>query len=337
MTKERELWVDVVKGLAILGVVLQHSFQRTINYYGMEDSVWLNISNTLINSVNMQWFFAVSGYVYFLRRDKYLKDTRFFVKTRFVDLIIPYLIFGPVIWLGKFLLSAYVHKQVGIENLLEMFYKPVAFMWFIYALFFIEVLIFMIDKWGAGYDKKLVLYFFIYVMGHLTIGGKGESVLTMTPYFMFWYYAGGFFLQYSAFVNRNACSLCALGGGFWIFFFTLDTLAEVHLMGISSVLYTIGSVTFILLFCRLYAKNGQITRVFNYFGRKTMYLYILNPISINGIRVLLVKLGITNMYVNLFLFFIGAVVISSIVAEIAQRVPVVEFIFSPRKYLIKKK
>ena len=89
MSKERELWVDVVKGLAILGVVLQHSLQRTIYYYGMEDSVWLNFSNTLINSVNMLCFFAVSGYVYFLKRDKYLKHTVFFVKSRVVDLIIP--------------------------------------------------------------------------------------------------------------------------------------------------------------------------------------------------------------------------------------------------------
>lgn len=100
----------------------------------------------------MELFFAISGYVYFLKREKYIQNIRNFIKTRFYDLMLPYFMFGPTIWLGKFALSAFVRDPMSVSDLLNMFYVPIAFMWFIYVLFFVEVAILLFDK----YSKKSI-------------------------------------------------------------------------------------------------------------------------------------------------------------------------------------
>ncbi len=68
-----------------------------------------------------------------------------------------------------------------------------------------------------------------------------------------------------------------------------------------------------------------------------MYIYILNPIIINGLRQVLVRLNFTDIAVNFFTFFFGAIVIACMIGEVGKRFAPVGFIFSPRKYIIKKK
>jgi len=335
----RLLWIDVVKGLAILGVILQHTLQRTIYYFDQADNFILTISNHFVASVNMQWFFAVSGIVYFLKREQYLANPLYFFKTRFYDLIIPYLIFGPLVWLGKFVLSAYVRYEVSVDDLLQMFVTPIAFMWFIYVLFFIEIIVYLVDKYIRGqYGIILLCYFAVYVALVLTTG-RGKDVFHLTSYYLFWYYLGGFFVYYKEKLSDR--KLIYINGICWIILFSIYTIWKILSVNIlfSKLLiigYTMCSVLFVLLICQQYARFGRLSLALNYFGRKSMYLYILNPIIINGTREILIKCGINNMYVNMIAFFLSAIVIACLIAKIAKHVSYVEFPFSPRKYLLKK-
>lgn len=82
---------------------------------------------------------------------------------------------------------------------------------------------------------------------------------------------------------------------------------------------------------------NRTNKLLNYLGNKTMYVYILNPIIINGLRQVLVKLHISSITVNFFFFFFGALIIACLIGEIGKKFPPVGFVFTPRKYIIKKK
>lgn len=329
----REYWLDLVKGVAIIGVVLQHSLQRTIYYFDKGDTFFLPITNDFVASVNMQWFFVVSGYIYIAKREKYLSDPKNFFKTRFIDLMIPYLILGPVIWFGKFTLSAYVKNQVTFNDLMDMFVTPIAFMWFIYILFFVEIIIFLIDKYiHWKYEYTLGLLFLVYIAFHLTTG-RGKDVFHLTPYYLFWYYLGGIFVYYKDVLYKNNRLIMTIGGVIWIVCFIIHALTK---NGIFNILFCLGSTIWVCLFFKEHCSDTKINKLLNYLGNKTMYIYILNPIIINGLRQLLVKLDFTNITVNFFTFLLGALIIACIIAEIGKRFPPVGFIFSPRRYIIKK-
>ncbi len=58
---KRILWVDVVKGVLMLMVILGHAIQEPLKVRGIgfEDNVWRNI----IYSFHMPAFMAMSGYL----------------------------------------------------------------------------------------------------------------------------------------------------------------------------------------------------------------------------------------------------------------------------------
>jgi acyltransferase len=59
--QKRIEWVDIVKGLLILTVILGHAIQESlkVRFISFEDNLWRNI----IYSFHMPAFMAMSGYV----------------------------------------------------------------------------------------------------------------------------------------------------------------------------------------------------------------------------------------------------------------------------------
>ena len=217
----REYWLDLVKGVAIIGVVLQHSLQRTIFFFDQSENAWLTVSNSFIDSSNMQWFFVVSGVIYFMKREKYLQDIRKFIRVRFYDLMIPYIILGPLVWLGKYIFSSYVKNPVTMDDLLNMFVVPIAFMWYIYVLFVIEVLVILIDKFVLfSYRYKLAFFFFLCFSLALTTT-YSKDIFWRTSFFIFWYYLGGLFYSHKEKIKSYAGILSTVGGGDFGLFFLL--------------------------------------------------------------------------------------------------------------------
>ena len=96
------------------------------------------------------------------------------------------------------------------------------------------------------------------------------------------------------------------------------------------------AVVFFITLCCNWNTDTKIKKLLNYLGACSMYIYILNPLIINGLRQIMVRLGVDNLYVSFIVFFFVTIAIACGIREIAKRVPPLEFIFSPRKYLIKK-
>lgn len=290
-------WLDIVKGLAILGVVLQHTFQRLDTYYNLGgEGVW-DYLNWLIISCNMEVFFVVSGVIYFLQRERYQDSPKWFVKTRFIDLIIPYLILGPTIWLGKFLLSSFVRDPVSVNDLYRMFVTPIAFMWFIYILFFVEILAFLIDKLSKGaYLPVLMVLFVISYTTRFYPFGVVIDIYHRVPYYLFWYYLGGVLVLYkeqlSAYLGKRLLTVSL--GILWVASYTYGYMED---LGYFSIIKNLLGVAFwVSLFKDQDVKN-VFNKAFHYLGKRTMYIYILNPLIINGTWQILKKLELGGYFV----------------------------------------
>lgn len=333
---KRIQWLDIVKGVAILGVVLQHTFQRLMTYYHLDDDIVLNFLNKLIVSCNMELFFVVSGIIFFLQRQRYQDNPKQFVKTRFIDLIIPYLILGPTIWFGKFMLSSFVKNQVSINDLYDMFITPIAFMWFIYILFFVEVIALFIDR-------LMKSRFFIPLIGLLLISfttqfydfGNGADIYHRVPYYLFWYYLGGILVLFKDLVScLGRPKVTLVLGLLWIGSYTFGFFVG---WGVFSMIRGLFGVAFWLSLYRAKELIGAVNKSLHYLGKRTMYIYILNPLIINGIWQILKKLDMGgHLFVTMLLFIGGVLLIACTIANVAPKIPPIEFIFSPRKYLIKK-
>lgn len=97
----------------------------------------------------------------------------------------------------------------------------------------------------------------------------------------------------------------------------------------------LGSTLFVYLLFQKHYSPTPPRRLLNYIGNMTMYIYILNPIIINGLRQVLLSVDIAanNITINIVAIFVGALVIACLIGELGKRVTPIGFIFTPRKVL----
>ena len=135
--KTREKWVDDVKVIACILVVLGHFFQSMTKANILPENDLYEWFETTIYYFHVPLFFVCSGYLYQKyskvdSADSWCKN----VVKKALALGVPYLTFSTATWLLKTVFADSVNKQAdGLFTTLVV--NPSAPYWYLYALFFI--------------------------------------------------------------------------------------------------------------------------------------------------------------------------------------------------------
>lgn len=135
--RTREKWVDDVKVIACILVVLGHFFQSMTKANILPESDLYKWFNTTIYYFHVPLFFICSGYLY----QKYSKVNDFKnwkknVAKKALVLGVPYVTFSTATWVLKTVFSGSVNDQIGgLGDTLLL--HPTSPYWYLYALFFI--------------------------------------------------------------------------------------------------------------------------------------------------------------------------------------------------------
>ena len=138
--KTREKWVDDVKVIACILVVLGHFFQSMVKASIMPENDLYKWFNITIYYFHVPLFFICSGYLY----QKYSKVNSVDgwyrnVAKKAVALGVPYVTFSTATWVLKKVFSSSVNDQVGgLGN--TLLFHPASPYWYLYALFSIFLL-----------------------------------------------------------------------------------------------------------------------------------------------------------------------------------------------------
>mgnify|MGYP004500843241 FL=1 len=135
--RTREKWVDDVKVIACILVVLSHFFQSMTKANILPENDLYEWFETTIYYFHVPLFFICSGYLY----QKYSRVNNVSswyrnVAKKVLALGVPYLTFSTATWLLKTVFADSVNKQAdGLFSTLVV--NPSAPYWYLYALFFI--------------------------------------------------------------------------------------------------------------------------------------------------------------------------------------------------------
>ena len=193
MMQQRIAWLDTAKGLAIMLVVLGHVSFLPAPVLGV------------IYAFHMPLFFFLSGILLFRKREPFVP----FLKKKVRTLIVPYYLFlllqvavlAPTAALGFHHAGAYLPGVGALAGGSEL--------WFLFALFFVEMLLFLPAQWlsreqlaiGGGIILALAIVAFRHndVTGAVPFDGTHGSTL---PYSLDILFLGGFFVVLGMAIGR---------------------------------------------------------------------------------------------------------------------------------------
>lgn len=305
MTSEkRMLYLDALKGVLIVLVVLGHVIQSAITDYQHD------ILFRLIYSFHMPLFFLISGYLTY--KGKY--DERL-VSKRFVQCIIPF-----VTW--AFLLPILENASFDLARTVNTLLYPDNGLWFLYNLFFYCVMVNLSERWASAKFKQeyvlLLLVAFSYVLMAIL-----HTTLNATQ--ICWYFpflAMGYYMRkYPNMWHDRRLTICIMGGyiltvPFWMMreeplFYRWVNLGTVFSYCYRYFVEFAGAYTF-FVFGRMFL-NIKIP-VINYIGKKTLGIYafqflVLYHIAIEG-----------NSYINILLTTVLCTLLSLASVEVVHRI-----------------
>ena len=175
--RTKEKWVDDVKVIACILVVLGHFFQSMTKANILPENNLYKWFNTTIYYFHVPLFFICSGYLY----QKYSRVNDLIswkknVAKKALALGVPYVTFTTATWVLKTVFSGSVNDQVGgLGDTLLL--HPTAPYWYLYALFFI----FLVTPTFSTMKTAVIGLIVAVVAKALVLTGGGQEYMLYQP------------------------------------------------------------------------------------------------------------------------------------------------------------
>lgn len=295
-SKKRLEWVDIAKGIAIFLVVTGHMLRgfTSSGMYSNYNSLLKYIDFT-IYSFHVPLFFLASGLIYSYKTTIETKGELIeFIKRKCKILIIPYIIFS---WLQlgvKIIMSGSVNHKVSVSSFFKIVYKPVEQFWFLYALLLIFIIVAIMDYKIKSDRVKLVVSLILYILSpYLTSAFEIHE----TCKYLIFFYIGRFFVKKEIKLNVFVCTMLYFITNLAFYCFNINN-------NILNLIIALIGIVMILSISKSLRLN-----IFSKLGKYTMPIFLLHTIFGSGIRIILLKIGIANVFIQVVLGLIFGIFI----------------------------
>lgn len=331
---KHNLWVDNVKVFACLLVALGHFFKSMVASQMISESYVYTWFVETIYWFHVPLFFICSGYLY----QKYSQVNSFGswksnVIKKLLNLGIPYVVFSIATWTLKNIFSGDVNTQNDASMCDTLFNQPLAPYWYLYALFFIFLITPTFSNKTMAFSGVFIALNFKVV--YLLVGELPVYMVSTVLNNEIWFVFGmllAFFekpiMSYRSKLKRIGLLgiVIWLGVSFTIPWFHLEADWLSFLMGI------VVCATLLMVFINFSVSNQWIKWLCKY----TMPIFLMHTIFAAGLRSVLFRLGIENLWIHLVVG-IGISIIGPMMAAKIMELTKLDVLYAPGKYIKLKK
>jgi fucose 4-O-acetylase-like acetyltransferase len=286
--KIRFAWIDYAKAFGIVLVVLGHVNSGIAKTPGLTMGTALSLLNDIIYSVHMPLFFVLAGYVASLQCSQ---EPKSFARALLWGIAVPYAIWS-VLWISlKASMPDVTANPVSITALLDIPFKPIAHMWFLYHLLFIRTGWYMLGRntsstqlaatAGAAALLSMILgacgpqwFSLSFFLQNFALYGFGMlAVLVVIPRISAW-----------GLLQTAAIMAAGLAFAFWTRGTTLSPALPI-MFGVT------GAVAVIVATRALPEPHTTPFRLIAFTGEASLPIYVMHFFVTTPVRHLLVRLG----------------------------------------------
>ena len=329
--RTREKWVDDVKVIACILVVLGHFFQSMTKASILPENDLYEWFEMTIYYFHVPLFFICSGYLY--QRYSKVNSVSSWCKNvakKALALGVPYATFTTATWVLKKMFSSSVNDQIGgLGDTLLL--HPTAPYWYLYALFFIFLVTPTFSSVKAA-AAAVGLVVAIVAKGLILTGG-GYSVYAVSTVFSneIWFVLGMSICVFDVQLKGRKVQGTICGSLFMILSIVVYT-AEISGSAISFAMGLLACVAVILIVAGFEEKFG---RGMDFLAKYTMPIFLLHTLFAAPLRSILMKIGIENAVIHVVLGLVISFAGPIIAAWIMKKTKWLEFFLYPNKFIRK--
>lgn len=334
MTK-RIKWIDFGKGFTIFLVVLGHVLSG-IYSHGLypEYRNQLMVFSDLIFLIIMPIFFSLSGYLY---KNPHNWNNLFkIVQKKAANLLIPYVVFSVIYVCLENATNSHgsIKRVISWQSLLYIGIKPIGYLWFLFALFFIFLIVGIFDIYKINCFLQLLIYFGLFIISqlfHLPIG------INYIFNWIFFFYLGVIYKKYIKYIDKKYL---------YIILLILFIISEGLLFKVSGISVDYNSpncfnfvpkLLSVYLFFKLFSVLPQ-NNLFRYFqrnGKYSLIIYLIHLPLISIVRVILFHIYTPNIFLAIILLTAVGWYGSIVVVWFNNKFKWINAIFNPYYYINK--
>lgn len=283
--KGRLLDIDRAKGFGIAMVVWGHLFKA--NSYGEPE--WLQTSRVVIYEFHMPFFMYLSGFVFFFTAShlRFFHNPGRFVSTRFDRLMVPFLLFGLIVVLGKFAASSMGDIDDPVDGIGSGLWKvvtnaadnPSISIWYLLVLFVYSVTTPLLWRFGGA---RISVILALGLIAWLLPLPDAFYLKRIGIYFLF-FGVGGLIALYREILTPWISRL-------WLPFTALLALACYIFYGDRYALLFCGLASIPAIHGLFMQRIWKDDRIFLILGRYSMAIYLMNTIFIGLAKVIYVHI-----------------------------------------------
>lgn len=327
--RTREKWVDDVKVIACILVVLGHFFQSMTKANILPENNLYGWFNTTIYYFHVPLFFICSGYLY----QKYSRvnsvgSWRRNVAKKILALGVPYVTFTTAVWVLKKVFSSSVNDQIGGLGD-TLFFHPTAPYWYLYALFFIFL---VTPTFNSVKAAAVGLVVALAAKGLILTGGgcvygiyAVSTVLSNEIWFVLGMSICAFNVQLKG--RKVQGTICGL------LFMILSVVVYMMENPNKVVSFALGLLACIAVILLVVDSEEKFGRGMDFLAKYTMPIFLMHTLFAAPMRSVLLKLGIGSSVIHVVLglgiSFIGPI----IAAWIMKKTKWLEFFLYPNKFV----
>lgn len=324
--RKRDVWVDDVKVIACVLVVLGHFFQSMVKSDILSDSDLYEWFNTTIYYFHVPLFFICSGYLY----QKYSRVNTFLnwqknIKKKALALGIPYLTFTTITWILKKLFSGSVNDKIGGLGDTLLFH-PTSPYWYLYALF----CIFLITPTFRNVKKAIIGLLFAFLAKVVILIVRGTDIYALSTVLSneIWFVLGMCICLFNLNL-KNKQKYGIMGGLLFILLSIEIYVANIHVYIIDFFMGLLACFVVIILTVDF---EGTFGRCFTFLSKYTMPIFLMHTLFAAPMRSILIRIGIENGIVHILLglgiSFLGPIIAACIMKNFKW----LEFFIYPNKF-----
>lgn len=323
MKDNRIKWIDEVRGLVIILVILGHVIGGLSADIGGGDD---NALRQLVYSFHMPLMFVVSGLV--ASDNNYDGINKFLQRIirLVVALYMPYLLWGYLFWGTKYFIYA-GNVSVSLKQGMELFWNYSAWVpgWYLLTLLFIKIMDLIIDSFLDEPKIKLMLWIGLFILGGwLQDTYLIANILKFGIYFQIGKNLKSMAVKENHIINSKNCFMILCVASIFRFAGDLNYIMD---FGIAV------SISFMIIL--LFSKAEYHSMIMETMGRLSMVPYVLHAYMTIPIRIILQKLGCQNFAVFVIAETGAAILFSLIVIKCIDHFKWMKVLFYPAAVLSK--